>query len=256
MLGTIASECGEYERALTWFKRMQTAARESGIPLFDVMVLSALGSCYLDISETFLAQTIEAHTQALKLMEDPVGLSAGGTAWAELGFCFLKVGDVDQAGEFFHKGLNVPTTQMLLNKPRFLIGMALVALARDHIDEAARFVVEARAYVEERAMKNLYPLVWLTEARISAANGNLERALEQFARAEALALEMTMRPLVWQARAAAAGILSALGRTGEAEARRQGARGMIDEIAGLFADERLRVMFVESATRRTDITRM
>ncbi len=70
------------------------------------------------------------------------------------------------------------------------------------------------------------------------------------ARLEELALEMQMRPLVWQARAGAAQVLAMLGRHGEAEAHRREARAMIDQIVGLFQDEKLRAMFVESATRR------
>jgi hypothetical protein len=55
------------------------------------------------------------------------------------------------------------------------------------------------------------------------------------------------RPLVWQAQASAARVMSAMGRTAEAEAKRLQARAVIDEIAGLFEDEKLQEMFVESA---------
>jgi hypothetical protein len=60
---------------------------------------------------------------------------------------------------------------------------------------------------------------------------------------------MTMRPLVWQARAGAAKLLAAMGRQDEAAAKRQAARAMVDEIAGLF-DEKLRTAFVESASSK------
>ena len=59
-----------------------------------------------------------------------------------------------------------------------------------------------------------------------------------------------MRPLVWQARAGAARVLSGAGRTSEAEAKRSEAKDMVDEIAGLFKDEKLRGMFLESATSK------
>jgi tetratricopeptide (TPR) repeat protein len=171
-------------------------------------------------------------------------------AWADLGFCALALGNLEGAGEFFQKGLTIPTTQGLLQRPRFLLGSALVALARGQSEEAARFVREARTFVAERAMKHLYPVVAFTDAQVSTARGDPERGLEHFAHAEALALEMTMRPLVWQARAGAAGVLSALGRADEAEAKRREARAMIDEIAGLFEDDTMRALFVESAVRK------
>jgi ATP/maltotriose-dependent transcriptional regulator MalT len=141
----------------------------------------------------------------------------------------------------------VPTTQWLLNRPRFLIGQAFVQLARGKLDEAAGLIDQARAFVEERAMKFLYPLVAFTDAQVSAARGESEGALEQFGRAEELAAAMQMRPLVWQAQAGAAAVLSALGRAAEAEAKRRQARAVIDEIAGLFEDEKLGEMFAESA---------
>lgn len=179
-----------------------------------------------------------------------MGAAAGGTAWVDLGFCFLAKGDLERAHEFFDKGLTTPTTLGLLNRPRFLVGAALVALARNHLDEAASRVDEARALVEERAMKQWYPLVADAAAQVSFARDEAERAWEHYARAEALALEMAMRPSVWQARAGAAKALHALGRASEADAKLREARAMIDEIAALFEDEKLRAAFVESAARK------
>lgn len=63
---------------------------------------------------------------------------------------------------------------------------------------------------------------------------------------------MKMRPLVWQAHAGAAQLLAAMGRAAEADAKRQAARAMIDEIAGLFEDDNLRAAFVESARKKID----
>ena len=87
-------------------------------------------------------------------------------------------------------------------------------------------------------------------AQVSAARGETERALELFTHAEKLALEMLMRPLLLQARAGSAQLLTAASRESEAEAKRREARATIDEIAGLFEDEKLRAMFVGNATRK------
>ena len=102
-------------------------------------------------------------------------------------------------------------------------------------------------------MRNLYPLIALTEARVSVARGERERALEQLARAEQIASAMQMRPMVWQARAEAARVLSELGRVAEAEQKRREAQAMIDQIAGLFTDEKLRAMYLESASQKTSL---
>jgi hypothetical protein len=85
---------------------------------------------------------------------------------------------------------------------------------------------------------------------VSAAQGHEDEALQSFSHAEEHALELQMRPLVWQSRAGAAQVLSGAGRASEAEAKRSDAREMIEEIAGLFEDEELRGMFLENATSR------
>ena len=99
-------------------------------------------------------------------------------------------------------------------------------------------------------MKYMYPFIEMADAEVSAARGELDRALEHYARAESLALEMGMRPAVLQARAGAAQALTACGRSAEAAAKRGEARAMIEEIAGLFHDEEMRTLFAESAEMR------
>jgi tetratricopeptide (TPR) repeat protein len=250
MLGSLAHIQGDYERAIAHYQKSLQAGHASGEVFFEVMPLGSLGTVYLDISEAFLPQVNEYHLQTLKLMEHPMGAAAGGAAWVELGYCVLAKGDLEHAEEFFQKGLTVPTTQWLLNRPRFLIGLALVHLARGRTDEAGGLVDQARAFVEERAMKFLYPLIAFADAQVSAARGESERALEQFGRAEELAADMQMRPLVWQAQAGMARVMLALGRAEEAEAKWRQSGAVIDEIAGLFEDEKLQEMFVESALRK------
>jgi class 3 adenylate cyclase/tetratricopeptide (TPR) repeat protein len=250
MLATIARLQGQYERAIACCQRSLQVGRISGYPFLEVPALAALGAVYLEISEGLAGRSAEYHTQALQIMEHPAGAAGGGTAWVDIGFCALQRGDLDQAGELFQKGLTVPTMEGLLQKPRFLAGSALVVAERNQQDKAADFLHGAWGYIEERHMKHFYPLIAVIDARVSAAEENLERALEQFARAEALAIAMQMWPLVWQARIGAAQMLSALGRVSEADTKRHAAAETIDRIVGLFEDENLRAAFVESATSK------
>ena len=250
MLGQISSMRGEYEHAIACQQRALEAARTAGFPYLQVTALCALGSAYLDISKEYLTQTTEFHSQAMQMMEMPLGTVMGAMNWAEMGFCLLAAGDLDRARELFQKGLTISSAPQNLARPQLLVGSVFVALGQRNLDDAAKFVLEAREFAEERAMKHLYPLIGFADAQVSAARGEAEQALEQFIRAEELALEMQMRPLVWQARAGAALALSASGRDGEADVKRRAAQAMIDEIAGLFEDEKLRTMFVEGATKR------
>ncbi len=50
----------------------------------------------------------------------------------------------------------------------------------------------------------------------------------------------------------AARALASLNRPAEAEEKQNAARAMIDEIAGMFQDEKWRVPFVENARRMVD----
>ncbi len=251
-LGTLARLRGEYEDATRLYRRSLEIGR-AAFPMLQVLPLAALGTTLLEISPAFTEESAELHTQALKIMEHPMGASlGGGIGWADIGFCALGLNNLDTATDLFEKGLNHPTTLGLVFKPSHLLGMAYVALARHRFDQAAQYLDEARAYAETRAMKNALPEIALAEARVSAARGDTARGLEQFARAEELAAPMSMRPIIWQARAGAAQSLAVLGRPDEAETKRQSAQAMIEEIAALFKDEKLKAMYIESALQKSD----
>jgi class 3 adenylate cyclase/tetratricopeptide (TPR) repeat protein len=249
MLGTIARLRGEYEKAIAHFEQGLTAAKMS-FPGMDTLPLGSIGTTLLEISPSFADKAIELHSQVLQMSDNPMVASMSATAWADIGLCALSVGNLARANEMFQKGLNYPTTMGLIVKPNNLLGAAYVALAQEKFDEAMKFVDDARAYADERKMKHQFPEIALAQARIYAARGDHARALEQFNRAEQLALELKMRPIVWQARAGAAQALDALDRKDEANTKRREAKAMIDEIAELFRDENLRKLFLENATRR------
>ena len=247
MLGIVAGLRGDYEQAITWQQRSLQAGRMAGLPFYQASALCTLGATYLNISMDMASQTAEYHGQAMQLLEMPLGSVMGTLAWAEIGFCHLAFGNVDAADDLFQKGLTTPTAMMHLVRPQLLVGAALVAMARNKLDDATNLVQEAQADVEERAMNHFAPLIAFADAQVSSARGDSERALERFLKVEELALAMQMRPLVWQAQAGAARVLSQLGRSSEADAKRAQAQATIDEIAGLFEDETLRAMFVETA---------
>ena len=99
-------------------------------------------------------------------------------------------------------------------------------------------------------MKHYFPLVSFANGQVLAARGDGEAALQAYTQTEALAREMQMRPLVWQAQAGAAHVLSALDRMAAAEIQREAAAATIDEIAGLFRDAQLQALFRRSALRK------
>jgi predicted ATPase/class 3 adenylate cyclase len=249
VLGYLTQAQGDYEAAMQWFERALEHARPvfDFVPFMTAIPLGGLGSVCLDISEKLADKVVKLHTQALEILRTPTGAPAGGSGWADLGFCALELGEVERAGEYFQNGLNSPSIQMYEQRPRMLAGAGLAALARNRPDDAAKLLKEARQYAEERCMKFIYPLINIAEAKVSAAGGDTEDALKHYKAAEELALEMGMRPDVLQARLGAAAVLAGCGQLAEAQDVRREAQSTIDEIAALFKNDEYRQMFLESA---------
>jgi tetratricopeptide (TPR) repeat protein len=254
LLGIIDGQLGDYERAVADLQGAVQAAFpiESFMPFMLVMPLATLGRTLVEISPALVDRAALHLDRARELLANPGGMIGGGTAWADIGFADLALGKMDEARENFLKGLTYPTMLGHFFKPQFWIGMAFVALAQHQSDDAAKYMADVRAFVQDRAMKHLYPMVAYADAQVLFASGENERALEQFVSAESLALEMKIRPMLWETRAGAAKVLAALGRAGEAEDRRRQARATVEEIAGLFTDQALRAAFVEGATRKLE----
>ncbi|MCH8882305.1 MAG: hypothetical protein IIA41_02265, partial [SAR324 cluster bacterium] len=109
LVGQVAWMQGEYERAIECQERAFEAGQASGLPFWQVGPLCALGTIYQDISMELASQTMEYHTQALELMDMPLGTAMGAMNWAEVGFSALAKGDLERASEFFNKGLTNST---------------------------------------------------------------------------------------------------------------------------------------------------
>jgi class 3 adenylate cyclase/tetratricopeptide (TPR) repeat protein len=246
-LGIIANLRGEHEKAVELLERSHVFGQIS-YPFFDAMTLGTLCKAYVDINPKLAEKAMPYEGMLLGLLAHPPFAGwAGGTTWVDLGFYELERGNVEQAGQYFDKGLTTPSTEWLIHRPRYLVGGALVALRQGNLGEAARLAQEAKEYAEEHKMRFVYPMIALAQAQVSLARDDIDGALAGFAKAEALGQEMKLRPVVLQARLGTAEALATCGRLKEANAKRQEAEAAVNEMAGLFKDEQLRVMFVESA---------
>ncbi len=248
ILGWIAYLRGKYEEALVQYQHALDRGRTTGMPFQEAMPLSALGAVYLELGSEWADKALALHTQTLALLDHPLGIQAGGTAWVDLGLCTLALGRIDLAADYFQRGLTVPTFLGVQQKPRFHVGLAQVALTRGELETARRYVDEALAFAEARSMRHLYPTIHLTAAQVSAACGDTETALAQFAQAEAEARTLEMRPAIWQACAGAASLLVAGGHSSQAASQRLAARRVIDAMAADIGDENLRAGFLRHAS--------
>jgi tetratricopeptide (TPR) repeat protein len=252
MLANLYSMRGEYEAALQAADNGIATSRPLAgfVPFLLAMNLGVHGGVYLEISEKLAPKAQESHGEALELLESPFGAVAGGSAWPDIGFSRLALGDHETAARYFQSGLTTPSYMMYLMRPRMLAGVAFVALAQGKAGEAAVHADEATRYAEERGMRYFYPLVYLARGSAHLAAGDSERALERFEAAAREATYQKQRPALWQAQAAAADALDALGRQEEASSKREAAHRTIAEIAALFRDPQLCGLFTESARSR------
>jgi len=243
---------GDYEAALVAGHASLEAAAplEDFVPFYMVHSLSELGAIYLDITARLTDKVAELHRHALALLENPVGAIGGGIAWADLGWCALTLGDDEVAGEMFTRGLTAPSMMMNMERPRYLAGAALVSAHRGDHAEALRQAEEACAFVEQYSIRHRVPLVRLSTGLVLAAGGAHEKALAQFAAAEAAAAAMGMDPLRRQLQAATAISLRALGRNAEAEQQQAAARATANAIAARIGDETLRREYLSAIEGR------
>jgi ATP/maltotriose-dependent transcriptional regulator MalT len=150
-------------------------------------------------------------------------------------------------------GLDIPTPYMLINRPRFLVGLGLVAQMKGDLTSAQGYVDQARQFAAEKAMKDFTPLIDLVQGQIYLAREEPSQALESFDRAEQSALEMGLRPMVGRARVGAALALQQLGRVADAGERQRQAQEAVQEIAGLFTNPDYRKGYLESSGMRLSV---
>ncbi len=250
----IAVECGDYETALAALERSIAAAApmEEFMPFMLTIPVAARCHTYTQISPALWDKARPDYERALAMLETPTGLPGGGSAFPDLGFSALRRGELVTARELFTRGLDSPSIMRIVMRPRSLCGMASALLAAGKLDQAVPYLREAREFIQAHGIQNLEPPVALTEAQVSAAQGETERALKEYARAEFYGLEIGLLPYVWQARAGAARLLEALGRTAEAADKRAGAQAVIDERAARLNDLELRDLFVAAAQSQLD----
>jgi class 3 adenylate cyclase/tetratricopeptide (TPR) repeat protein len=250
-LGAILRLRGEYEGAISSFQQSVQRAypMESTLGYLLALPLASLGSTYFEISTEYAPRVMELHSHALEILKRPTGEPAAGSSLMEVGFTALGQNQVEEAEEAFQRALDTPSMYRYFFRPQSQIGLGLVALRRNRIEESAQLIADAREYSEQREMKNLYPLNDYAEAQVRFAGGERERALELFGRAESSAFEMKMRPMVLQARLGAARVLMAMGRGDEANEKRRKVHDVVDEITGLIRDQEMRAAFVENAKR-------
>jgi class 3 adenylate cyclase/tetratricopeptide (TPR) repeat protein len=175
--GQIAMRQGHFDEALSLFRRAEEAAAATGMPPFIALGRCVTGTCYQQIGGPLAQKAAEIHAETLDLSRMPMGDQMGAWIWSEVGHCHLAAGNVDRAEELFRMALDRRTMVVYLYRPAALRGLCEVAIARGELDEAARHLSEAEAYVTEHAMDNEVGPLLLTTARLAQAAGDHAAAL-------------------------------------------------------------------------------
>jgi tetratricopeptide (TPR) repeat protein len=240
-LAMVENARGEYETAIRHAEESVHFWSMLGAfgAIFSLMARAVWGTAAAGIGRAHFERTAADHVGGIGEAE----AFAGATAWTDLGFIALRFGDLDRAADLFERGLTIPTSFWLLERPRLLIGDALVRLARGDVDGATERVAETRAYAAERAMRYVEPMAAFAEGQIAFAAGDLAAALDRLDRAADLAGQMRMRPLAVDALEGAALVLSLQSRPEEVEKRRGRARALTEEIRSLIEDQQLGAAF-------------
>ena len=252
VLGYLEQLKGRYEQAIKHY-RTSIDAGGGSIPYYDVATLCLLGSTYLEFGSAFIEKALAYHHQAENiLMNNPIGGVMGSTAWAELGFCSMMAGNLEQAKTLFAQGLTTPTATMHLSRPRLLTGQAYVRLTEGDTETALQTLQEAKAYIEEREMKQELPSVDFAIGKVHLETGDFQRALEYFLKAEQCALALGFLPIVWQARVSIARVYRQLGNQPHAIKMTEQARSAVNEIRNTFEDQALKEAFSAFAQNKLD----
>jgi class 3 adenylate cyclase/tetratricopeptide (TPR) repeat protein len=252
----IAGWRGEYQIALDYGQRAMDAAQpiEEYAPYVLAPILGLLGKIYLEISPKFNDKIIELHQYALRLLESPFGVMTGGLPWADLGLCGIEIGDQELAQAVLEKGLNTPNSFHMLERPRILAGMAMLSRAQGKVEKALDLADQARAYAEEHQLHQHYPLTALIQGRVRAAAGQPELALSALDQAKQESRVMRMRPILWQAHAKSAEMLTNVGRIQEAKQERIIAEDVVAEIASQIENLELRQAFFNNVMAKIPVT--
>jgi len=125
---------------------------------------------------------------------------------------------------------------IVLNKPRFLIGMAEAALAQQQIEQAASLLQDAKQYAQENRLGYYEPFITDLTGRIGLAKKQWNQAKEDLEACLQTAGQRRLRPLVLKTCLRLAEVYAGLGLRDDAHASLIQAHHTGDSICELFTD--------------------
>lgn len=238
---------GRFDLALEASKRGLEIASEGGLTYLQAGSLAEMGATELDIDPARADRTKDHHAVALSTLEQPLGTAMQSLVLAEVGFCALMMGDIDQATKLFNEGLVTSSAPKLLARPQLLLGSALVNLMGGNPDKAKELANEAEEFAIDHNLKHYAPFFGLVRGMIYGATEEHPEAVAALKQACMSGSEMGMKPVALMAATTRHQMHVGAGEPEEQANALAEAEKLISEISSSINDDEVRGAFKSAA---------
>ena len=236
--GTLLYDRGDIETGIARLVEIRREVVDQGMNLYIALTSATLVRMYGSLQ--LGASVPEWRSSALEAVQAPLGNYLASTVWADLGYANLAIGEIAAAEDDFASGMAAASATQYWERPRLLIGSALVAIELDQDDKAHRLLDEAQAFLLEKEIRLFDGALGHARGKLLLSEDRHIEASEQLGDAFDAAMATGLRPLAVRIAVTAAGAAIAAGDSGRAHEREDTARSLVDEIAGAISDGDLR----------------
>jgi class 3 adenylate cyclase/tetratricopeptide (TPR) repeat protein len=250
MLGTMMAQCGQLDHAMALSRRGAEAANMTGIPYLVSFSTAFLGTSYQHVSAQLHPKMIEAHEQALKFIEMPLGEVYAAMVYCELGHGALALNKPDRALELFELGMTTKSAPIRLCRPRLRVGAALAHLALGQAEKAAELAKEAHQFAEEGSITMWNGWLAWADAHVAKGLGKRDEAIALFNNAQDVLGQGGLMHYVWQSALEASQLHAEAGNTAESKAKLEDAQSVANSIIDGIQDPGLKELYQNDVRRQ------
>lgn len=231
-------ERGRVEEALERLRGARSAAAQAHLVFFEAVAAAGMARIYASLGMGEAME--EASESAIRGVGKPLGEYVSSTVWSELGHAALVTGDLEGAEAHFERCLSSSSASKYWEKPRALIGLALVQSRRGNPARGQSLLDEAQTFLLEKEIRSFDPHLEHARGELLLVEGRAEEAANRLEAAGALAAEQGSRVLGIDIAVAGARAAAARGDSATARSHADAARDEVREMAGSINDPELR----------------
>lgn len=186
-------ETGRIEEALEHLHQARSVAADAGFAFFEAVAASGLARLYANLDMGDAME--EAVESALDGVGSPLGEYVSSTVWADLGHAALAVDRLDDSEGHFERCLRSSSASKYWEKPRALIGLALVQSRRGDIARGHSVLDEAQTFLQEKEIRSFAPYLEHVRGELLLVEGKAREAISRLENARSLASDQGCRIL-------------------------------------------------------------